>query len=330
MKRSYWLLTVLLAVFTACGTANPGATTTAGVGATTTAAEDTTNAAPVTTSGEASAFPVTIEADNGSVTIEAEPDSIVSLSATATEMLFAIGAGEQVVAVDDQSTYPADAPLTDLSGFAPNVEAILGYSPDLVIIAHDPGDLIASLEAQNVPVISYGSAFTLDDTYRQIEGLGLATGHAEEAVIANELIGTDLDEIVADAPEIPEGTDYYHEVDNTYFTATSSTFLGQIYSMFGLENIADPADADGAAFGFPQLASEFIVDADPDLIFLGNALYGESVETVSARPGWETMTAVEEGVIFELDSDVVSRWGPRVVDFAQSVSDALTTYVEGG
>lgn len=331
MKRSYWLLMILLLAVAACGGADSGATTTDAEVTTTVAPEPTTTTtAAATTTTEASGFPVTVEADNGPVTIEEEPNSIVSLSSTATEMLFAVGAGDQVVAVDDQSNYPAEAPMTDLSGFTPNVEAILAYSPDLVVITFDPGDLIASLEAQGVPVISYGGALTLDDTYRQIEGLGLATGHAEDAVIVNEQIQTDLDKISADAVEIPEGTDYYHEVDNTYYTATSSTFIGQIYSMFGLANIADPADADGAAFGFPQLTNEFIVDADPDLIFLGNTLYGESVETVSARPGWEAMSAVEEGEIFELDSDVVSRWGPRVVDFAQSVSDALTAYVEGG
>lgn len=318
MERSYWLIVATIIALAACGPADGGATTTSGAEVTTTVADATAT------------FPVTIEADNGPVTVETRPEAIVSLSATATEMLFAIGAGDQVVAVDDQSNYPDNAPVTDLSGLTPNVEAILGHSPDLVIIAYDSGDLVSSLETQGVPVISYGAAFSLDDTYRQIEGLGLVTGHAGEAVMVNEQIQADLDAIVADTVDVPGGTDYYHEVDNTYFTATSSTFIGQIYSLFGIENVADPADADGAAFGFPQLTSEFIVDADPDLIFLANASYGESAETVSTRPGWETMSAVEDGDIVELDSDVVSRWGPRVVDFARSVSDAVTSYVEEG
>ena len=331
MKRSYWLLVVLTMGFAGCSPADGGSTSTTEGEITTTevmAAPATTNG-PVTTITETSVFPVTIDTDDGPVTIEAKPETIVSLSATATEMLFAIGAGDAVVAVDDQSNYPENAPATHLSGIAPNVEAILSYSPDLVIIAYDSGDLITSLQAQDVPVISYGAAFTLDDTYRQIEGLGLATGHAEDAFAVNEQIKIDLNEIVADTPRVPEGTDYYHEVDNTYFTATSSTFIGQVYSMFAIENIADPADVDGAAFGFPQLTSEFIVAADPDIIFLGNAFYGESVESVSVRPGWGEMGAVEGGDIVELDSDVVSRWGPRVVDFARSVSAALTSYVEG-
>jgi iron complex transport system substrate-binding protein len=279
-----------------------------------------------TTSTTTPAFPVTVEADNGPVTIEDIPEAIVSLSSTGTEMLFAIGAGDQVVAVDDQSNYPEDAPITDLSGLTPNVEAILSYEPDLVVISYDPGELVTSLEAAGVPVLFYNAALTLDDTYRQIEALGTATGHVEDAIVVNESIQTDLDGIVADSPEVAEGTSYYHEIDNTFYTATSTSFIGQIYAMFGMDNIADPADADGAAFGYPQLSAEFIVSADPDLIFLADSFYGESPETVAARPGWDVLAAVQEGNVVPLDSDVVSRWGPRVVDFAQDVSDALTEY----
>jgi iron complex transport system substrate-binding protein len=213
--------------------------------------------------------------------------------------------------------------MTDLSGFTPNVEAILAHEPDLVVIGYEPGELVSALTAAGVPVLFYNAALTIDDTYRQIEALGGATGHLEEAVAVNESIETDLEKTVAEAPDIPEGTSYYHEVDNTFYTATSSTFIGTLYSLFGLENIADPADADGAAFGYPQLSAEFIVSSDPDLIFLANSFYGETPETVAARPGWEVLTAVQEGHVIPLDSDVVSRWGPRIVEFAGSVSQAL-------
>lgn len=332
MKRSFLLLALLL-VSAACSPAGEGgdAITTAAVEETTTSVTvdvTTTEPAPTTTSSKpASAFPVKVADDIGDVSIDARPETIVSLSPVATEMLFAIGAGTQVVAVDDQSNYPEDAPVTNLSGFTPNVEAILGYEPDLVVISYDPGEVVASLNTAGVPVLTYGSALTLDDTYRQIEALGVATGHDEEAAALNEQIESDLMKIASESPEVPAGATYYHEVDNTLYTATSTTFAGQIYAMFGIENIADEADADGSAFGFPQLSSEYIVAADPDLIFLANTLYGESAETVAARPGWDVMSAVQEGNVVELDSDVVSRWGPRVVDFAQSVSDALVVFV---
>jgi iron complex transport system substrate-binding protein len=315
MRRSSLLLAALATV-AACGTAGSD-------GGTTTAADTTTTTTE-------SAFPVTIEADNGAVTVEQLPEAIVSLSSTATEMLFAIGAGDQVVAVDDQSNFPEEAPMTDLSGFTPNIEAILAHEPDLVVIGYEPGELAASVEAAGVPVVFHDAALTLDDTYRQIESLGVVTGHADEAAALNDSIESELDAIADETSDVPEGTTYYHELDNTFFTATSSTFFGQIYAMFGLENIADPADEDGSAFGYPQLSSEYIVSADPVLIFLADALYGESAETLAARPGWDVLTAVREGNVVELDSDIASRWGPRIVDFAKSVADAIEAYVSQG
>jgi iron complex transport system substrate-binding protein len=324
MKRSLLLLALLLAA--ACGPAEGGATsTTAEPPTTTVALAVTTTTVELATTSASDGFPVTIEADNGLVTIDEEPERIVSLSSVATEMLFAVGAGDQVVAVDDQSNYPAEAPMTDLSGFTPNVEAILGYEPDVVFISYDPADLVAQLSAAGVPVLNFGAAATLEDVYRQIEAVGAATGHGDDAIIVNEQIATDLDKAVADAPQVPEGTDYYHEVDNTFYTLTSSTLFGSIYTMFGLDNIADEADPDG--FGYPQLSSEYIVESDPDLIFLANTLYGETAETVAARPGWGSLSAVEHGTIVGLDSDVASRWGPRIVEFAQSISAALEEYV---
>lgn len=327
MRRSFSLLAMLL-IGAACGTTDTGGETTSTVDTTaTTGARGTTSTTePVTNTTVAAAFPVTVDADNGTVTIEERPESIVSLSTVATEILFAIGAGDQVVAVDDQSNYPEDAPMTDLSGFSPNIEAILAYGPDLVFITFDPGDLMASLRAAEVPVISFGAAATPDDTYRQIEMTGAATGHVEEAIVVNESIQSDLAKISEEAPDVPEATTYFHEIDANLYTVTSSTFFGQIYSMFGLENIADPADEDGAAFGYPQISSEFVVAADPDLIFLADSLYGESAETVAARPGWDVLTAVQEGHVFEVDSDIASRWGPRIVEFAEAISDALDTY----
>jgi len=275
------------------------------------------------------AFPVTVEADNGAVEVESRPARIVSLSATATEMLFEIGAGPQVAAVDDRSNHPSQAPMTDLSGITPNLEAILSYEPDLVVIAFDPGGLIAGLWAVGVPVLSFGAATTLDGALRQMEALGAAAGASERAALAVERMETGLREAVAAVGTAGKGVTYYHEIDSTFYTADSSTFVGRIYGLFGMVNIADGADPDGAASGFPQLAGEHIVTADPDMVFLANAAYGESAETVAARPGWSAMKAVREGDIVELDSDVASRWGPRVVELAQAVAVALNERGDG-
>ncbi|MCZ6457367.1 MAG: ABC transporter substrate-binding protein [Actinobacteria bacterium] len=274
-------------------------------------------------------FPVTVEADNGSVTIEKRPEAIISLSSTATEMLFDVGAGPQVIAVDDQSNYPAGAPMTDLSGVTPNLEAILSLEPDLVVIFFDSGDLIAGLETVGVPVLSYGAALAIDDVYRQIDALGMATGNVAGAAASNSAIAAGLEVAVTASGDDGEGVTYYHEISSDFYTATSSTFFGEIYALFGMVNIADSADADGSAFGYPQISSEYIVTSNPDIIFLANVLYGESAETVAERPGWDVMTAVQSGHIAELDSDVASRGGPRIVEFAESIADSLGDYATG-
>jgi iron complex transport system substrate-binding protein len=272
----------------------------------------------------ASAFPVTVDQPGGEpVTIEKRPERIVSLSASNTETLYAVGAGDQVVAVDDQSDYPADAPKTDLSGLTPNVEAISNHNPDLVVISDDTDNLVQSLTAIDVPVLAVPAAKTLDDVYAGMAAIGKATGHADEAADLATRTKDGLDKIVADTPKPATALTYYHELDTTLYSATSETFIGQVYSLFGLTNIADPADVD--AGGYPQLSNEAILQADPDLIFLADVqCCGQNAGTVAARPGWNALKAVQNGNVVELDDDLASRWGPRVVDLAESVADAVT------
>ena len=249
---------------------------------------------------------------------------VVSISPTATEMLFAIGAGDRVVAVDQFSYYPADAPVTDLDGWNPNVEAIASYDPDLVVMQTD-GDVSASLEALGIEVWAHDAPFAFDDVYVQIEQLGEATGQVGEAAALVADMRAEIAELIAAAPDA-SGLVYYHELDDTLYTVTSSTFIGQVYGLFGLTNVADPADADGTAWGYPQLSDEYLVDADPDVIFLADTLCcGQKAETVAARPGWDQMSAVQTGRVVELDDDIVSRWGPRLVDFIAAISDVLVS-----
>jgi iron complex transport system substrate-binding protein len=274
-----------------------------------------TGPAPTT---ERAAFPVTLRAANGPVTIPARPTRIVSLSPTATEMLFAIGAGSQVVAVDQDSNYPSQAPRTRLSGTQPNVEAIAGYRPDLVVLSYDPSGVVKALGKLSIPVLLQPAASTLDDTYAQIEQLGAATGHVADSAHLVASMKADIERLVASAPKFDHPLTYYHELDPTLFTATSRTFIGQIYGLLGLRNIADRAK--GAAGGYPQLSAEYVVEADPDLIFLADTkCCGQSRATVARRPGWDQIAAVRDGAVFELDDDVASRWGPRVVDFLRTV-----------
>lgn len=330
MKRTALLVLTLLVIAACSPGPDVSSSTTGQATAATTTEPVSTTAAPASARTGDDGFPVTVMDDAGAVTILSTPMSIVSISATATEQLFAVGAGEQVVAVDDQSDYPVEAPMTELSGFTPNLEAILALEPDLVITSFDPGDLVAGLRAVGVPVLVLGAAFTIDDVYRQMQVVGDATGHSEGAAAVNARIAADLAAIVDETGDAGVGVTYYHELDSTLFSVTSTSFIGQLYGLLGMENIADPADPDGASFGYPQLSSEYVVTADPQIIYLADAAFGESAETLAARPGWAGMTALETGAVVELDDDIASRWGPRVVDFLQVVSDSLERLTRSG
>jgi iron complex transport system substrate-binding protein len=273
-----------------------------------------TTAAPATAAAQATTLPSADE----------PPSKIISLSPTATEMLYAVGAGDQVLAVDDFSNYPqeAAAKMQGLSGFEPNVEAIAGLEPDLVITDGTNADLLSQFDTLGVAHWEGPAAVTFDDIYTQIEQLGAATGHVAEAA---ELVGqmqTDIATVIDGLPDLPAPLTYYHELDpNGFWSVTSDTFIGLVYSQAGLENIAD---AVGDGNPYPQLNAEFIVEADPDLIFLACTKYcGETPETVAARPGWAAMTAVTSGNVIPMDDDVASRWGPRIVDYIEQVGAAV-------
>ncbi len=287
-----------------------------------TACGDSDDDAAASTPTEAADFPMSVTADNGEVTIEEQPEAIVSMSPSATEMLFAIGAGDQVEAVDSNSNYPAGVPTTDLSSFTPNAEAIVGYSPDLVVLSDDINGIVDALESLDVPVLLLGAAEELDDTYAQMELLGEATGHADEAADAVADVRDRIEAAVASASTDVEGQRVYHELDPGLYSADSSTFIGSIYTLFGLENIADGApDPSG---GYPQLSAEYVVEQAPAIIVLADTkCCGENAQTVAQRPAFGTVPAVVDGRIVEADDDVVSRWGPRVADFAEGVAGVL-------
>jgi len=324
MRRIMTVLTLM--ALAACGTTDGGSDTTGSSNSSLVEAATTNGQG---SPGESSDFPVTIEAANGEVTVGARPGRIVSLAPTATEMLFAIGAGEQVIAVDEFSNYPEEAPTTDLSGYEPNVEAVAAFDPDLVVVSDDFNDIVSALAAIDVPVVHHPAAATLDDSYNQIEQLGAVTGNIDGAASVVVSMQSEIDRLVTSMPELDEPLSYYHELDGSLFSVTSETFIGELYSLVGLENIAD--DAEGAETLYPQLSAEHIIDADPDLIFLADTkCCGESPETVAARPGWGELTAVTEGSVVPLDDDIASRWGPRVVDLLQTIVAAVHRMESGG
>ncbi|MFB9903255.1 ABC transporter substrate-binding protein [Allokutzneria oryzae] len=281
--------------------------------------------APAPSSGAATGFPVEVSVPGGTtgLKLEKRPERIISLNPSSTETLYAVGAGKQVVAVDDQSTFPAEAPKTTLSGFKPNLEAIANQKPDLVLASNDTDNLVTGLGQLKIQVLLVPAATTLEDTYAQVSAIGKATGHAAEGEALATRMRADIDKIVTDTRKPARPLSYYHELDNSLYSVTSKTFIGQVYGRFGLTNIADEADKSGS--GYPQLSAEYLVKANPDLIFLADTkCCGQNARTVAARPGWQSLTAVKNNGVVALDDDIASRWGPRVVDLVRTVSSAVS------
>ena len=314
MNRTGWMLAAVTAaaLLAGCSSANSSSAS--------------SNPATSTSASAAPSFPVTLTASPGPVTIKAKPGRIVSLSPTATEDLYAVGAGSQVVAVDDDSDYPANAPVTKLSGLTPNLEAIARYKPALVIASENSNGLVSGLGKLGVPVLIEPAAATLNDAYDQIVQIGQATGHAQQA---DRTVATMKSEIAADVKQAGlshKDLTYYWELSsNPYYSVTSSTFIGQIVGLFGLKNIADAADkaADG---GYPELSEEYIVTARPAIIFLADnqpADGGQSPAIVAARPGWSAIPAAKDNEIVALNDDIASRWGPRLPQLVAQIAQAV-------
>ena len=277
--------------------------------------------AALAAAGAASArtpFPVTIHAANGDVVIAKQPSRIVSLSPTATEDLFAVGAGRHVAAVDEDSDYPKQAPHSKLSGFTPNAEAIAGYNPDLVIVSND-GGIVAQLQKLGITVLLEPAADTIAQAYDEIRQIGLATGHAAGAAAVVHRMQSRLTKLIRSVPKSRRHLRVFHELSPDYYSATSQTFIGRVYRLFGFVNIADAADSTHT--GYPQLSGEYILSANPQLVVLADSVCcGTSAATVAARPGWQQVAAVKQRRVVAVDDSLASRWGPRLIAFAAAVA----------
>jgi len=248
------------------------------------------------------------------------PQRIVSLSPTATEDLFAIGAGKQVVAVDDQSNYPPSAPKTKLSGYTPNAEAVAGYDPDLVIVSYD-GPFVGQLQKLGMTVLVEPAIDTIAQAYEQIRQVGRATGHTPQATKVVRNMQVRFTRAIRSVPKTHRHLRVYHELTPDYYSTTSATFIGRVYKLFGFQNIADAADSTHT--GYPQLSGEYILKANPQLVVLADSVCcGQSAATVAARPGWGGLAALKAKRVIAIDDSVASRWGPRLVDFVVAVAAA--------
>ena len=304
LERSLWVLPVLFAVallaLGACGD------------------DDTENGGP-SPSPTAVDFEVTITDGHGDeLTFDAPPERVVALAPSFVEIFCAVDACDVLVAVDENSNFPPEVEsITKLSGFDPSVEGIVASEPDLVVISFDPGGLEDALEGLGITVLFLESPRSLTEVYDQIAVLGDVVDKSGQAA---DVVADMQSRVEAVTSLLPGGggPSVYHELDSTLFSAGPGSFIGDLYDVLGAANIAN---ATGSAF--PQLSNEAIIEANPEVIILGDEGLGETVESVAARPGWDTISAVQTGRIHGVEPDLISRPGPRIVEALEELAKLL-------
>jgi len=261
--------------------------------------------------------------DNAGRTVEIAktPQRIISLAPSNTEILFALGLGDKVVGVTDFCNYPEEAKSIEQVGtyFDPNIEKIFSLSPDLVLaIADLPEDVIAKMEELGIPAPILNPA-DLEGILANIQLVGKATGAEKEAeALVSEMRGR-IAAVTEKASEVKERPSVFCEIDATDpskpWASGPGSFMDAMIRLSGGTNVA--ADAESP---WPQLSAEEIIAKDPDIIILADSKFGVTPESVRERPGWEVITAVKEGAIFDIDDDLISRPGPRIVDGLEAVA----------
>ena len=269
-------------------------------------------------------YPLTVKFGGYTTTIPKKPTKIVSLSPSATEIFYAVGAGSPILAVDSLSNYPANTPISQISAFEPSVEAILAKKPDLVVISVDSTkapQIRDALMKFDIPVLMEKAPATLKDVYTENTLLARVTDRQAGAVKLNAAMARSIKNILTKAKKSTK-IRIYHELDDTYYSVTSNTFIGKVYKDFGAINIADAASGADSS-GYPQLSAEYLVKSDPQVIFLADAQYGVTSDAVSKRAGWSQISAVKNSKIVELPADIPSRWGPRLVNFYTLIDNSF-------
>ncbi|MDQ3458169.1 MAG: ABC transporter substrate-binding protein [Deinococcota bacterium] len=254
-------------------------------------------------------YPLTVSDDLGrEVTLEAEPERIVSMLPSHTEVVCAVGACDKLVGVDDYSDFPLEVTsLPRLGGglTGADVEAIIALEPDLVL-ASQYGELAETLAGAGLTVYA-GSSQSYEEALAEFELLGRMVGREEEGALLAERVRSEVEEVAAltasqEAPRV------YYEIDPTPYSVGPGSFMGVLIAKAGGDNIVGEEMGD-----FPQLDPEFVVASDPEVIVVGEFSAGE----LPQRPGWEAVTAVGEGRVVALsleESTLVSRPGPRMAE----------------
>jgi len=275
--------------------------------------------APAT--GVPTSGPISVEDGVGNViTLESEVQRIISLAPNHTEILYALGLGDRVVGVTEYCNYPPEAAVKPKVGdfITIDLEQVVGLEPDLVLATTmHMAETVPALQERGIVV------FVLDPqsvvaVLESIQKIGQLTGREDEA----EALVADMQARIAAVQEKVQGAPrpkVFWELGPELFTAGPGSFVNDLITLAGGENVA--ADADSP---WPQLSVEAIILKDPDVIVLADHNYGQTVEMVKERPGWEDIRAVREGNVIEIaDDDIVSRPGPRLVEGLEFLARAF-------
>lgn len=260
------------------------------------------------------------------VTMDQPAERIVSLAPSATEILFAVGAGDQVIGRDSFSNYPESvSDLQDVGGSMGDysMETITSLNPDLVLLTEiNTPEQVKALEDLGLTAYYIKNPVQLDGLYPILETVGQLTGHEKEAA---ELVSSLTDRVAKVTVTIAKAQDkplVFYELDGSDaakpWTSGPNTFMDQLIQMAGGVNV-------GSAMkdAWAQISLEELLVQDPDIILLGDAAYGMTAEQVAIRAGWETLNAVKNKSIFAFNDDLASRPGPRMVDGLEELAKLI-------
>jgi iron complex transport system substrate-binding protein len=263
---------------------------------------------------------------NRTVKLQGTPQRIVSLAPSNTEILFAVGAGKQVVGRDSFSDYPADAKSAqDIGGSMGkyDTEAIVALHPDLVLAGEiNTPELVNSLEQLGLTVYYLKNPTTLDEMYANVETVGALTGHAGQAKTLVDSLKARVAAVDTRIKPLNFSPTVYYELDASDptkpYTAGPGTFVDLLISRAGGSNVGKSLTSQWA-----QISLEQLVVANPTIIVLGDSAYGTTADSVKQRAGWDGLAAVQNGQIYPFDDNLVSRPGPRLVDGLEALAKLL-------
>lgn len=260
------------------------------------------------------------------VVLEAPAARVVSMAPSNTELLFAVGAGEQVVGRDPYSNFPEEAlDVADIGDTyaSLNTELILSLEPDLVLAAGiTPPEQVDQLEQLGITVYWLGNPTDLEGLYRNLETVGILTGREQEALAAIDDLSARADAVLTAVSGVTERPTVFYEVDgqtdpNAPFTAGAGTFIDLIINLAGGANVV------GNQEGYIAYSIEDLLVANPDVILLGDFAWGATVESVAARSGWGALSAVANDRVYPFNDDHMSRPGPRLINALEDLAVLL-------